>query len=296
MTRLTRPLPPRAGDLWQFWHDALPAGTVTFNASVDDLGDDPLRPVIMGEEYDLAIVADGGWSRLRSRYFDERAPQYGGYQVWRFRVPMAAVPGFRAMGDYSASHFTTILLDVAMNDGTDWLMGGTAIAAPESEVVSPAAGGNRQTGEPDAPSPPPWFLPWYKAHFGAHAGGELYRAMAAAAEHGKISPPMPQFEFAARRVVSGRRVLVGDAAHMASPRTAAGAHTAVMDAAGLMDAFTPLMAAGAAPAGGWGAVVDKALAAYDPPALQRAAALYARSLEVSAPVVAPGWKRRKEEL
>ena len=205
-----------AGDLWQFWYDALPAGTVTFNASVDDLGSDPLRPTVLGEAFDIAVVADGGWSRLRSLYFDERTPQYGGYQVWRFRVPAAAVPGFRAHGDYTVAgpdgtHFASIVLDVAMNDGTDWLMGGSAIAAPESEVTRPQAGANRQAGaELAEPSPPPWFLPWYKAHFGHISGGELYRVMAAAAEHGKISPPMPLFEFAAKRVVSGRRVLVGD--------------------------------------------------------------------------------------
>ena len=297
---------PRAlpGDLWQFWYDELPAGTVRFNVSVDDLGDDPLRPRVGGEDFDLAVIADGGWSSLRAKYFDDREPQYGGYQVWRFRVPAAAVPGFRAFGDYSdGTHYQTIFLDVAMNNGEDWIMGGSSIAVPESEVTRPAPGGgtNRQTGEAEAsePSPPPWYLPWYKQRFGAHAGGELYRCMAAAAKHGKIAS-MPQYEFAARRVVSGRRVLVGDAAHMASPRTASGAHTAVLDAAGLLNAFAPLMAGGATPPGGWGAVVDAALAAYGPPALQRAAALYARSLEVSADVTPPGWRRsssvKKQEL
>ena len=292
---------PRAlsGDLWQFWYDELPAGTVRFNVSVDDLGTDPLRPTIGGEVFDLAVIADGGWSALRAKYFDDRAPQYAGYQVWRFRVPAAAVPGFRAFGDYSdGTHHQTILLDVAMNNGEDWIMGGSSIAVPESEVTRPATGGgtNRQTGaaESSDPSPPPWYLPWYKERFGALARGELYRCMAAAAEHGKIAS-MPQYEFAARRVVSGRRVLVGDAAHMASPRTASGAHTAVLDAAGLLNAFAPLMAGGAASPGGWGAVVDAALAAYGPPALQRAAALYARSLEVSADVVPPGWKRSSRD-
>ena len=257
---------------------------------MDDLGDDPLHPTINGEVFDLAVVADGGWSTLRSKYFDKRVPQYGGYQVWRFRVPASAVPGFNAEGDYSdGTHHATIHLHVAMNNGQDWIMGGTAIAAPESEVISPAAGASRQTSDTAEPSLPAWYLPWYKQHFGAHARGELYRCMAAAAEHGKIAV-MPQYEFAARKVVSGRRVLIGDAAHMASPRTASGAHTAVLDAAGLLQAFSPLMNK---TSGDWGDVVDAALAEYGPGGVQRAAALYARSLEVSAPMLAPGWKHKR---
>lgn len=231
-------------------------------------------------------------------------------------MPLKDVPGWDAEGAYEVGHFFTILLNIAFDNGQDWIMGGATHAAPEEDVVRPSAGGaNRQLGgidgegkgeenspadapaEPPAPPPTPaWFLPWYAQTFGRVAGGEAVRCLQAAATHGKLSPPIPQYEFAARKVVSGRLVLVGDAAHMASPRTAAGAHTAVLDAAGLFNAFAPLgnLGGGDAPAGGWGAVVDRGLEAYGPPGLRRAAALYARSVEVSAPVAAPGWRRKTE--
>ena len=44
------------------------------------------------------------------------------------------------------------------------------------------------------------------------AGGQLIKVMEAAAQKGKIAM-LPQYEFAAREVVKGRMVLVGDAAH-----------------------------------------------------------------------------------
>ena len=115
-------------------------------------------------------------------------------------------------------------MHIAADDGTDWLMGGTTVAKPVAEIERPppAPGANRQASD-DAVTVPlaPWFLPFYRRHFGRTRGGEIYRVMAAAAEHGKITP-QPLYEFAARRVVNGRLVLIGDAAHMASPRTASG--------------------------------------------------------------------------
>ena len=36
-----------------------------------------------GEVFDLAIIADGGFSTLRSKYFDaDRQPEYSGYQIF----------------------------------------------------------------------------------------------------------------------------------------------------------------------------------------------------------------------
>ncbi len=74
----------------------------------------------------------------------------------------------------------------------------------------------------------PNFMALFRAKFGKHAGGKVLRVMEVAAVRGKITP-LPQHEFAAKRVVEGRLLLVGDAAHMASPRTGAGAHTAVLE-------------------------------------------------------------------
>lgn len=64
--------------------------------------------------------------------------------------------------------------------------------------------------------------------------------------------------------------MFGDAAHMASPLTAAGAHTGILDAAGLLASFS------ANPSS-----IDHAIAAYAPGGEQRARDLYARSKEVS---------------
>ena len=77
--------------------------------------------------------------------------------------------------------------------------------------------------------------------------------------------------------MNGRVLVVGDAAHLASPRTAAGAHTAMLDALALREA---LKAAGGN--------VDAALRAYDADAVNRAQALHARSLQVGRDFVPRG--------
>ena len=265
------------GDLWRFWMDALPPDSVHFGAEVQDLGDDPSAPRVAGETFDLAVVADGGFSALRARYFDDAKPRYAGYIGWRFRVKAEHVPGWQAEGMYGDGSFRSILMKIAQDDGTDWLMGGTLVSSPESEALgyaeSTQAGANRQASS-DASTVPAWFLPFYRKHFGSVHHGELYRAMEAAAKLGKIAP-LPQYEFTASRVVNGHCVLVGDAAHMASPMTASGAHTAGLDAVGLLNAFAQA------------ATTTGALAAYERPALERAAALYGRSRALSAPVGVP---------
>ena len=111
------------GDLWNFWYAALPAGTVIFNSAISDIGDDVTKPTVLGEVFDLAVIADGGWSQLRSKYFTRATPEYAGYVVYRFRVERKYVPGFASEGEYRNGTYATILLNVAFNNGEDWLMG-----------------------------------------------------------------------------------------------------------------------------------------------------------------------------
>ena len=113
-------------------------------------------------------------------------------------------------------------------------------------------------------------MPFVRRTFRRHP--PLVRWLELANAKGKITP-QPLYEFKADRVTNGRLLLIGDAAHMASPRTAAGAHTGILDAAGLLAAFSA------------NAIdIDQAIAAYAPGGLQRARELYARSKEVSRPL------------
>ena len=143
-------------------------------------------------------------------------------------------------------------------------------------------GANRQIIE-ELTILPNWFLPFYKEHFGSIQGGELYRVMEIAANKGKITG-MPLYEYATNKVLNGRLLLCGDAAHMASPRTAVGAHTAVQDAAALYEAFLKITTKNDK-----NEYIDAALKIYEKPALQRAQQLFARSKEVSVPVSIQGW-------
>lgn len=85
--------------MWQYLYSGLPQGTVQFDRTVDTLGDNEEKPTINGTQYDLAIIADGGWSSLRGQYIDqERQPEYAGYQIYWARVNAAESPGFRSSG------------------------------------------------------------------------------------------------------------------------------------------------------------------------------------------------------
>ena len=79
---------------------------------------------------------------------------------------------------------------------------------------------------------PQWFLPFVEYLFDK----KTLEFWESAVEFGKVSPH-PIWEFAAEKVVQNRIILLGDASHMASPRTGAGAYTAMTDAVVLEAAF-----------------------------------------------------------
>jgi hypothetical protein len=260
------------GDLWRYLYDGLPNDTVRFGVTVPDLGPNPeTRPEIEGTVYDVAIIADGGFSSLRHYVNgDEQKPEYAGQVVFRVKVDRRDFPDFAGEGGFMAAHAFAMMLQVVQNDGRAWIMGGIGVGVPEHEVVRPLDGANRQDlaasrGLPD------WFMPFVRREFRRQPN--VVRWLDLANAHGKITP-QPLFEFKAERVSNERLILVGDAAHMANPRTAAGAHTGILDAVGLMAAFSVHPSD-----------IDRAIAAYAPGGAQRASDLYARSKEASAPLV-----------
>lgn len=288
--------------MWKFLYAGLPEGTVRFGRTVETLGDDPLKPTIDGETFDLAIIADGGWSQLRDRYFassttaaQSNQPEYSGYQIFWSRVDAEETGDLKSfdgrtelIGPYAA-----VPLPVPYFNGRKTYMCAFFVATPESEIRQPKRGDNRQIEQTTGPAAAPeWFLPFVRELFGqsADAAGrrkrsplaqesardEIVRFVEAAAAKGKITAH-PVFEYGVERTVEGRIVVIGDAAHMASPMTAAGAHYAMKDAEALWECFSA--------GGDQGVDIATALQKYDIGGVQRTRSLLRTSRAVSSDLV-----------
>jgi len=275
------------GDVWQFLFEGLPEGCVKFGCTVATLGD-ANAPTIDGETFDAACIADGGWSTLRAQYVDhDKLPEYSGHQIWWASVDTAAVPG--GLGSFdgevgntdtavytAAGIYDAVVLEAPKNDGSRFYACGFFVATPEAEIKRPERGENRQLAQVHDASKKggqAWFLPFVRKMFGRHAGGDIVRFTEAAAASGKISAN-PVFEFAVSQAVAGRVVVLGDAAHLSTPWTAAGAHTAFLDAKALRDAFVAA-----------GGDADSALRAYNKGAVRRAHGLLRQSRACSRRLV-----------
>jgi len=265
------------GDVWQFLYAGLPEECVQFGHAVETLGDDVQNPSIDGEAFDMAIIADGGWSSLRGEYIDNELPEYTGHQIYWASVDTAELPGGLSSFDsefgstetatYSNGIYDAVILDAPKCDGSRMYACGFFIATPENEIRQPERGDNRQIAQVESSKAraPEWFLPFIQHFFGRQAGGQIVRFTEAAASKGKIAPN-PVFEYAASNTVAGRVVLMGDAAHLSTPWTAAGAYTAMLDAVALGEAF-------ASGAGN----TDRTLEAYNEGGIQRAKSLLKQS-------------------
>ena len=172
------------GDLWKFLYDGLPKGTVRFGSTVNSLGSsktEALRqPTIGKEKYDLAVLADGGWSALR-HYITDKNPQYSGYVIWWGLVEADKVPNFRAFGIRKNGIYDLIAMPLAKDRGKDAIISGIFVATPEKDVERSAPGTARHVEAEHekklnvAKTAPSWFLPFVEAKFGRFAGGEYLR-------------------------------------------------------------------------------------------------------------------------
>ncbi|CAJ1966757.1 unnamed protein product [Cylindrotheca closterium] len=300
------------GDLWKYLYQGLPPGTVRFGQTIEKLtmnnnnDSDNGRGSTVSidkEEYDLVVVSDGGFSKLRKYVLRDDAlddnsnnncksphnnddyyqvePEYAGYVVWRgavsiSKIPLHILPRIHE-GVYKNGIYDTILLRQAKDNGEDlWTMG-TFIKTPEDEVDqywNKATDGTSRHGSINDNKKnvmPDWLIQHFTDHFSNTPG--LVELMECIRQHGEVSPH-PQYEFGRiEKVHEGRVVILGDAAHMASPRTAVGAHTAILDALALKDSFEKEPPE---------SNIDAVLELYSHAGLRHARELYARSREVSS--------------
>jgi 2-polyprenyl-6-methoxyphenol hydroxylase-like FAD-dependent oxidoreductase len=250
------------GDLWAYLYEGLSAESVHFGVDVNgimaaDSNTPALRLNGEARAFDLLVGADGGGSTVRP-YVTDQTPTYAGYTVWRGLVSTEGIAtgpsGRRTVGGVT---YETLGFPCAGPDGGMMWNCGVYMATPQSEVAAPTR--NRQVGKP-MKQVPDWFAPLITALFGAQNG----RFWEACARLGKVSPH-PVWELAAHPVTRGRIALLGDAAHMASPRTGAGAFTAMVDAVVLGLALERT------------STLDEALRLYNDDTVVRGAQLFERS-------------------
>jgi 2-polyprenyl-6-methoxyphenol hydroxylase-like FAD-dependent oxidoreductase len=223
------------------------------------------RLEIAGEQrgFDVVIGADGGKSTIR-RYVTNAVPDYSGYNLWRGLLPVEGIPGPPSgTRTLDGVRYETLGFPFVNGHGIAMWNGGVYMMTPESEVAAPTR--NRQVTSSETDKVPDWFIPVVRALFGDR-NATFWEACTAS---GKVSAH-PVWEFAADTVVNQRIILLGDAAHMASPRTGAGAYTAMVDAVTLGTALEQCN------------TIDEALQFYNDDTVERGRRLWKRSRQAAA--------------
>jgi 2-polyprenyl-6-methoxyphenol hydroxylase-like FAD-dependent oxidoreductase len=216
-------------------HEALlaAAGTtpISLDTSVDHVESDSTGARVRftdgrEERYDLVVGADGLRSQVRSLVFGERAIVYSGYTCWRFVVPSPS------------DH-------VYMREmwGRGQRFGIVPIGGGRVYCFAVA---NAPAGQPD---PSPGRLERFRERFSGF-GGDVPAILGALTRDEELIHNDLE-EVADGSWVSGRVVLVGDAAHAMTPNMGQGAAMALEDAAVLVESLTNH------------ATVDRALVEYE---------------------------------
>ncbi|KNC77017.1 hypothetical protein SARC_10509 [Sphaeroforma arctica JP610] len=265
-------------------------------------------------EFDIIIGADGGRSTTRP-YVTRKLPAYAGYTLYRGLCDVQYTQG-PPCGDEQVNGVDYVTLGYPIIAGKSELLSCELyMGMPEESVHGPSL--NRQVTDeaddfadsslesnPVANIPtnhgevhsfnesfikeekaigkhayairrravPNWFIPFIYQVFGE----ETAFFWSQCAKYGKVTPHTV-WEFVADRVVNGRVILLGDAAHLASPTTSAGAYTAMVDAYVLGQALEQ------------SEDIDTALEVYNEDCVARGVKLYQASRAKGSRFAPDGW-------
>ncbi|MEM7158790.1 MAG: FAD-dependent monooxygenase [Myxococcota bacterium] len=222
--------------------------------------------------FELLVAADGGGSAIRSTHFGARRA-YAGYTLWRGLVPLRALPALvdreptLHVATRPSQHFVAYPIpgpngslepeDRRLNWG--WYRG-----MPEAELSSVLAtlSGSPHVLTRHEPSVRALSKRWTPEGW----PGWVDAIVRATVEHGQIRPH-PVYQYVPASLGRRRIALLGDAGHLASPITGAGAGLAMEDALELAAAL------------GRGTTVEAAVADYSSARLERTQQMVRRGVE-----------------
>ncbi|GAB5469620.1 MAG: FAD binding domain-containing protein [Rhodospirillales bacterium] len=226
---------------------------------------------------DLLIGADGNGSTVRQLLWPDAIPRYAGYLAWRGLVPEAALPTLTRQdlaGDFgfasnSGSHILGYLVPGEGNDIRpgrrlyNWVWYRVADLASLRDIMTDVDGRQRGFSLPEGKLAPRW-----KTHLGREAASLLppaFRDLVQATE-----APFAQAirDLTVERMVKGRVILLGDAAFIPRPHTAASTAKAAINATALAEALAR-----------WPEDPERALQAWEPQQLELGQRLFSQGVQ-----------------